>query len=127
MRIGKSVWHSKRKDIENAEIAEFEKPVEYVTRANYLTCMPMTARGGIQMLQYGETAVNYWTIIANARYFDGVFKEGDKMWVDGHKPIESIEEEYGYGASANAIVKSVLPVNVSIHIMLEENQNRVKQ
>ena len=127
MRIGKSVWHSKRKDIENAEIAEFEKPVEYVTRANYLNCMPMTARGGIQMLQYGETAVNYWTIIANARYFDGVFKEGDKMWVDGHKPIESIEEEYGYGASANAVVKNVAQVNLSLTILIERNQEQVKQ
>ena len=127
MQIGKSLWHSSRKEITNAEITEFEKPVEYVTRANYLTCMPMTARGGIQMLQYGETAVNYWTIIANARYFDGVFKEGDKMWVDGHKPVESIEEEYGYGASANAVVKNVAQVNLSLTILIERNQEQVKQ
>lgn len=127
MQIGKSLWHSSRKEITNAEIAEFENPVEYVTRANYLTCMPMTARGGIQVLQYGETAVNYWTIIANARYFDGVFKEGDKMWVDGHKPIESIEEEYGYGASANAIVKNVARVNLSLTVLIERNQEQVKQ
>lgn len=125
MRIGEKIWHSKRKDIKNAEIAEFEKPVEYVTRANCLTCMPMTSRGGIQMLQYGETAVNYWTIIANARYFNGVFKEGDKMWVDGHKPIESIEKEYGYGASANAIVKNVAQVNLSLTILIEKNQSQV--
>lgn len=127
MQIGKSLWHSSRKEITNAEIAEFEKPVEYVTRANYLTCMPKTSMGDLVVLQHGETKYKYWTIIANARYLDGVFKEGDLMWVDGHKPVESIEEEYGYGASANAIVKSVLPVNVSIHIMLEENQNRVKK
>jgi hypothetical protein len=127
VRIGEKIWHSKRKDIKNAEIAEFEKPVGYVTRANYLTCMPMTARGGIQMLQYGETAENYWTIIANARYFNGVFNEGDKMWVDGHKPIESIEEEYGYGASANAIVKNVAQVNLSLSILIERNQEQVKQ
>lgn len=126
MQIGKSLWHSSRKEITNAEIAEFEKPVEYVTRANYLTCMPMTARGGIQMLQYGETAENYWTIIANARYFDGVFKEGDLLWVDGHKPIESIEEEYGYGASANAIVKNVAQVNLSLTILIERNQEQLQ-
>ena len=127
MKVGEKIWHSKRKEITNAEIAEFEKPYDITTRFMYLTCMPMTARGGIQMLQYGETAENYWTIIANARYFDGVFKEGDKMWVDGHKPIESIEEEYGYGASANAIVKNVARVNLSLTILIERNQEQVKQ
>lgn len=89
--------------------------------------MPKTSRGDLVVLQHGETKYKYWTIIANARYFNGVFKEGDKMWVDGHKPIESIEEEYGYGASANAIVKSAIPVNLSIHVMLEESQEQVKQ
>ena len=127
MRIGESIWHSSRKHIENAEVAEYEKPVEIVTRANYLTCMPKTSMGDIVIRQQGETIYNYWTIIANARYFNGKFKQGDLMWVDGEKPIEHIEQEYGYGASANAVVKSVLPVNQSIHIMLEQNQKRVTQ
>lgn len=127
MRIGASVWHSSRIEIENAEIAEFETPTKIVTRANYFTCMPMTARGGIQMLAYGETASNYWTIIANSRAFSGKIKEGDLMWVDGQTPNESIEEEYGVGASANAIVKSVSEVNATINIILERNQNQVKQ
>ena len=127
MKVGEKVWHSKRKEITNAEIAEFEKPYDITTKFMYLTCMPKTSRGDLVVLQHGETKYKYWTIIANARYFNGVFKEGDKMWVDGHKPIESIEEEYGYGASANAIVKAVLPVYLSIQIVLEENQERVTQ
>lgn len=127
MRIGESIWHSSRKHIENAEIAEYESPVEIVTRANYLTCVPAVTRGYVQVLQYGETVNKYWTIIASARYFNGKFKQGDLMWVDGEKPIESIEQEYGYGASANAVVKSVLPVNHSITIVVEYNQNRVVQ
>ena len=127
MKVGEKVWHSKRKEITNAEIAEFEKPYDITTKFMYLTCMPKTSRGDLVVLQHGETKYKYWTIIANAKYFDGVFKEGDKMWVDGHKPIESIEEEYGYGASANAVIKSAIPVNLSIHITLEENQDRVTQ
>ena len=127
MMVGEKVWHSKRKEITNAEIAEFEKPYDITTKFMYLTCMPKTSRGDLVVLQHGETKYKYWTIIANAKYFDGVFKEGDKMWVDGHKPIESIEEEYGYGASANAVIKSAIPVNLSIHITLEENQDRVTQ
>lgn len=83
--------------------------------------------GDIVIMQQGETIYKYWTIIANARYFEGKIKQGDLMWVDGEKPIDSVEQEYGYGASANAIVKSVLPVNHSIHISLEQNQKRVEQ
>lgn len=124
MRIGQSLWHSKRKETSNAEIAEYETPVEIITRCNYLTCMPATARGYLQMMQYGERIDNYWTIIANARYFSGEIKEGDLMWVDGEKPIEKVEEEYGVGASANAIVKSVAEVKHSITITLERNQDR---
>ena len=127
MRIGDSVWHSKRIKKYDAETPEFEKPIEIITRANYLTCVPAVARGYVQVLQYGETISKYWTIIANARTFDKQFKEGDLMWVDGEKPIEHIEQEYGYGASANAIVKSVAKSNHSITILIEYNQNRVVQ
>lgn len=127
MTIGKSIWHSKRKSIDNAEIAEYEAPFEIVTRANYLTCMPATARGYMEIMQYGERISNYWTIVANARYFSGKIKEGDLMWVDGEKPIEEVEEMYGVGASANAIVKSVAEVNYTISITLERNQNRVTE
>ena len=125
MKVGEKVWHSKRKEITNAEIEEFEKPYDITTRFGYLTCMPKTTTGNIVIEQYGETTYKYWTIIANSRYFNGKFKEGDLMWVGGEKPIENIEEEYGYGTSANAKVKAVLPVNHSIHIVLEQNQKRV--
>ena len=127
MRVGEKIWHSSRIEIDNAEIPKYEKSTEIVTRFNYLTCMPKTTMGDIVIMQQGETIYNYWTIIANARYFEGKIKQGDLMWVDGEKPIDSVEQEYGYGASANAIVKSVLPVNHSIHISLEQNQNQVKQ
>lgn len=127
MRIGESVWHSKRIKDDNAEIAEYEAPVEIKTRANYLTCMPMTARGGIQVLQYGENAKNYWTIIANARAFGGKIAEGDLMWVDGDKPIEKVEQTYGYGTSANALVVDVAPCNNSITITLARNQSRATE
>lgn len=124
MRVGETIWHSRRKEIPNAEIAEFETPTEIRTRFNYLTCMPATARGYLQMMQYGERIDNYWTIIANARYFSGKIKEGDLMWVDGEKPIKQVEEDYGIGASANAVVKSVAEVKHSITITLERNQDR---
>jgi hypothetical protein len=125
MGINEKIWHSKRTGDDNAEIEEFGKPVAIQPRPNYLTCVSLVGRGGIQVLAYGERAKDYWNIIANARYFDGKIQEGDVMWVDGEKPIEAIENEYGYGASANAKVKSVSKVNFTINILLERNQNQV--
>ena len=92
MKVGKSIWHARRINDLNAEIGEYEKPTEIVTRFNYLTVMP-------------ETLYDTWTATANGRYFDGKFKAGDLMWVDGESPIESIEKKYGNGASATAEIE----------------------
>ena len=92
MKVGEKVWHSKRKEITNAEIAEFEKPYDITTKFMYLTCMPKTSRGDLVVLQHGETKYKYWTIIANARYFNGVFKEGDKIKVIYKKGVQGCWE-----------------------------------
>lgn len=120
MRIGKSVWHAKRKDISNAEIPEYESPKEIVTHFNYLTVMPASSRGGLEILKHGETLYDTWTVVANSRYFDGVFNAGDLMWVDGAEPIENDI----YGTTANALITSVNEVNCTISIVLERNQNQ---
>lgn len=127
MRVGQSVWLARRKDIPNAEIPEYEKPIEIKTAFNYLTIMPASSRGGLEVMKHGETLYDTWTGIANARYFEGKIKEGDLMYVDGHKPNATLEEQYGYGATANAIVKSALPVNISISLVLSRNQEQVKR
>ena len=127
MRVGKSVWHSRRINDLNAEIGEYEKPTEIVTRFNYLTVMPAVSRGFMEVIKSGETLYDTWTATANSRYFDGKFKAGDLMWVDGESPIEDIEKEYGNGASATAEIKNVAEVNLTLAIRLERNQNQVKQ
>ena len=127
MRVGKSVWHARRINDLNAEIGEYEKPTEIVTRFNYLTVMPAVSRGFMEVIKSGETLYDTWTVTANGRYFDGKFKAGDLMWVDGESPIESIEKKYGNGASANAEIKYVGEVNLTLAIRLERNQNQVKQ
>ena len=127
MRVGKSVWHARRINDLNAEVGEYEKPTEIITRFNYLTVMPTVSRGGLEVIKSGETIYDSWTVTANGRYFDGKFKAGDLMWVDGESPIESIEQEYGYGASATAEIKYVGEVNFTFAIRLERNQSQVKQ
>lgn len=125
MRIGKSVWHAKRTSERNAKIAKYSQPCEIVTRPNYLTVTQATNRGYLEVLKYGENAQNTWTMIANGSFFEDYFNAGDVMWVDGARPNSTIEERYGYGASANAVIKNVAEGNLSISITLERNQNQV--
>ena len=127
MKVGKSIWHAKRINDLNAEIGEYEKPIEIVTRFNYLTVMPAVSRGFMEVVKSGETLYDTWTATANSKYFDGKFKAGDLMWVDGESPIESVENEYGNGASATAEIRNVAEVNLTLAIRLERNQNQVKQ
>lgn len=131
MRVGDKVWYANRINEPNAEISEYSQPNEIVTRFNYFTVMQAVTRGYFEVLKYGETAENTWTVIANAKYFDGKIKKGDVMWVDGESPFDEknaeLEAEYGNGCTANAVVKNVAPVNYTIAITLERNQNQVKQ
>ena len=127
MRFGGKVYHARRVYEENATIPTFETPSSYVTRANYLSVMAATSRGFMEVMKYGEDLENTWTVIANGRAFAGAFKEGDLMWVDGESPIDFVEKEYGNGASANAIVRSVDEVNNTISITLTRNKEQTKK
>lgn len=127
MRVGESIWHSSRIDVANAEISEYSEPTEIRTRFNYFTVMPATSRGYMEVMRYGEDLDSTWTAIANDRAFHGKIKEGDLFWLDGEKPIPELEEEYGIGSTATAVVKSVSYVNISISITLTRNKDQVKQ
>ena len=89
--------------------------------------MPATSRGFLEVMQYGEDLDSTWTAIANDRLFHGKVKEGDLFWLDGEKPIPELEAEYGNGATATAVVKSVSYVNLTIAITLTRNKDKVVQ
>jgi hypothetical protein len=127
MRVGESIWHSARINEANSEIADFSEPTEIRTRFNYFTVMPATSRGFMEVMKYGEDVDSTWTAIANDRAFHGKIKEGDLFWLDGEKPIPELEEEYGNGATATAVVKSVSYVNLTIAITLTRNKDKVIQ
>lgn len=126
MRIGKSIWVSKRIDEKNSVLHKFAPPIEIITRANYLTVMPASNGGFLEIIKSGEALYSTWNATANSKYFDGFFNEGDAVWLDGEKPIESIEAQYGNGASATAFVKNVAEINHSLSIRLERNQKQIK-
>ena len=127
MRVGESIWHASRINSDNAEIAEYAKPTSIRTRFNYFTVMPATSRGFMEVMKYGEDVDSTWTAIANDRAFHGKIKVGDLFWLDGEKPIPELEAEYGNGATATAVVKSVAYVNLTIAITLTRNKDKVIQ
>lgn len=127
MRFGCVIYHAKRVYNENANIATFEKPKSYVTRANYISVMNASNRGYLEMMKYGEELNNTWVVVANFKAFGGVFKEGDLMWVDGATPILEIEREYGHGASANAVVRSVSELPQTISIVITKNKEQITE
>lgn len=124
MRVGEKIWHSARINKNNAEIAEFADPTEIRTQFNYFTVMPASSRGFMEVMKYGEDVDSTWTAIANDRAFHGKIKVGDLFWLDGENPISDIESEYGNGATATAIVKSVSYINHTISITLTRNKNQ---
>lgn len=127
MKLGGVIWHSSRINEDNAEVAEFAKPEAIRTRANYFSVMPATSRGFLEVMQYGEDLDSTWTAIANDRVFHGKVKEGDLFWLDGETPNADLEAEYGNGATATAVVKSVAYVNTTISITLTRNKEQVKR
>lgn len=127
MRIGEKVYLARRVNDLNAEIGVYEKPIEIITRCNYFTVMPASSRGGLAFMKFGERIYDTWTAYANALFFGDKIKEGDVMWVDGHSPVEEIEQEYGYGSSANAVCTSAVPTNTTISIILVSNQEQIER
>lgn len=127
MRVGDAIWHCSRIEQINAEVTEFKTPKKIFTRFNYFTVMPATSRGYMEVMKYGEDVDSTWTAIANAQEFNGKIKVGDKFWLDGEKPIANLEKEYGNGATATAVVKSVSYANLTISIVLTRNKEQVKQ
>ena len=127
MKIGTTVWFAKRIVEENAVIERFTKPEKLVVRPNYFTVMPASTRGLAEVMKHGETLYNTWTAIANMNYFEGKFAVGDVFYLDGESPNANLEEKYGNGCTANAVVKNVSYGQTVIHITLTRNQNQVKK
>ena len=127
MRVGDSIWHSARINQFNEERAEYSNPVEIRTRFNYFSVMPATSRGYLEVMKYGEDVDSTWTAIALDRVFHGKINVGDLFWLDGEQPIPELEEEYGIGSTATAIVKSVSYVNLTMSITLTRNKEQVRE
>lgn len=116
MNIGQSVWHCK-KLYENGEgIIVYDEPKEYILGLNYLTINQ--ASGYIATLRYGEQISKVWSMKAKRPIFDGIFAEGDVMYVDGASP-DIKNPQYINGDGANALITECMPILVSYSIALQ--------
>jgi len=113
-----SIWHSKRISATNAEIEIFAEPKEYKLRFNYLSIQP--ASGYTNIAQFGERVSRTWLGIANQYVFNGIFTEGDRLYIDGVNPDIVLEMLNGFGYSANAIIKSVQSQNRCVRLTIEK-------
>lgn len=116
MRVGDKFWHCKRIDEENAEFSVFELPKEIKTRFMDITVQPS---GSVfsELAQYGENVKDYRLIIAQPfSKWNGVFKSGDRLYLDDRKPTEEdlVDE---YAKNANYEVVDAPPYNISIHVI----------
>jgi len=115
VKNGQSVWHCKFLG-ETDGIQTYSAPTEYKLKFNYLTLNPTNALWATE--QYGEKFSKMWTMTAKKKKFEGVFTEGDLLYIDGVFPNVT-DKDYVNGDGANAIVKSVLPYYLSMTINVE--------
>lgn len=114
MRVGETLYHSARNIDSNNGVVSYSTATAYKTRLMYLTCQP--ASGYTETLEFGEKLSKTWVIIANYRIFDGVFNEGDLLFLDGAKPSDKGQ----YEQEANAVITSVRYQNKVIRITAEK-------
>lgn len=127
MLKGKTVYLSTRKNTDDVDVAEYEKPTEIVLRPNYFSITPAVSRGALEFLKHGESVYDTWVATANARIFGNKIHAGDLMWIDGESPILELEEKYGNGATATAEVVKAVEVGYTLNIVLRTNEKQIKR
>ena len=116
MRVGQSIWLCKRLYENDEGVIVYDEPKEYKLAFNFLTIN--SASGYIATLQYGEQLSKVWNMKAKKPFFDGIFNEGDVLYVEGNKP-KTDDKDYVNGDGANALVTAVLNHLISYSITLE--------
>lgn len=74
--------------------------------------------GSTDIALYGENVSKMQKTIISMKEYDGMFKEGDKAYLDGLEPTKEVEETYGI--NANYKIVSVRPQNTVILIYFEK-------
>lgn len=93
------------------EINFYKEPIHY----NF-NIQP--ANGTTDIALYGEKISKMYKTVISLKEYNNRFKEGDKAYLEGIKPINEIEGTYA--KNANYKIKSVRPQNTVILIYFEK-------
>lgn len=93
------------------EVNVYEKPNRYEFNVQ-------PASGSTDVALYGERVSKMYKTIVPFFEFSGVFKEGDKAYLEGATP--TLETEGTYGSDANYKIVSVRPQNTVIMLYFEK-------
>lgn len=93
--------------------------INYYNKAKHYDFNIQPAGGGTDIALYGEKVSKmYKTLISLPKYKD-MFKEGDKAYLEGKKPINETSSKI-YGIGANYRIVSVRPQNTVIVMHFEK-------
>lgn len=118
MKNGKTVYFCKRIS-EPGEDERFSEPQAVVLRLGHLTIQPVS--GYMDFQAYGEFVdITYRGIATPYEMWDGVFHEGDRVYLDKVPDgfLSRVEPELGWGYDANAKIIAVKPQNFAINLTI---------
>lgn len=92
--------------------------INYYLRPKFYEFNIQPVSGNTDIALYGERVSKMYKTIVPFFEFNGVFKEGDKAYLENAKPVSETNETYGAGA--NYKIVSVRPQNTVITIYFEK-------
>lgn len=92
--------------------------INYYLKPKFYEFNIQPASGNTDVALYGERVSKMYKTIVPFFEFNGVFKEGDKAYLENAEPKDETIETYGSGA--NYKVVSVRPQNTTIMIYFEK-------
>ena len=92
--------------------------INYYFKPKFYEFNIQPASGSTDVALYGERVSKMYKTIVPFFEFNGVFKEGDKAYLEDAKPEKESEQTYGSGA--NYKIVSVRPQNTAIMMYFEK-------
>lgn len=92
--------------------------INYYAEPEYYEFNIQPATGQTDIALYGERVSKIYKTYISFQEYDGMFKEGDKAYLEGVEPQNEQENTYGIGANYKII--SVRPKNTVILIRFEK-------
>ena len=115
MKFGETIYYCKAIRDEEGNLTGYEDPKPIILRPRYFSLMPTS--GYSEIVVYGrDIKVNYTAYALYSAWGD-TFKEGDKFYVDGHKPTAEEDEP---GDKANAEIDNVRYDNFYVKLIIKK-------